>query len=192
MSPRRTLIPAALAAALLAAPELARAQAISAVQACGGGECRTVSVHGEDGMGLVPGGRGGGPPDHRVPFHRLTLMIGVDGQVEGRIHVLFAPSLRLVAMDEPGADIVWETPPPEALRIARRATRGLTPRPAARMPIERPAAASVATPDPTAAPSRAADDGSAPWALIAGGAFVALAAAALSVRAARRPHGGLG
>ena len=66
--------------------------------------------------------------------------------------MLYAPSLRLVAMDEPGADIVWETPPPAALAIARRVTRGIAPRPASRMPIERAAAATIATPDPTAAP----------------------------------------
>jgi hypothetical protein len=192
MSPGRTLIPAALAAALLAAPGIAQAKEVSAVKACGGGECNTVTVHGEDGMGLIPGGRGGGPPDHRVPFHRLTLLVGADGQVEARLHVLYAPSLRLVAMDEPGADIVWETPPPAALRIAQRATRGITPRPASRMPIERPAAATYATPDPTAAPARAADEGGGvPWVALGAGALVALAAAGLGVRAVRRPHGGL-
>jgi hypothetical protein len=188
MSPRRTLVPAALAAALLLAPDIAQAKEVSAVKACGGGECRTVAVHGEDGMGLLPGGRGGGPPAGRAPFYRLTLTIGADGQVEDRIHVLYAPSLRLTAMDEPGADVTWETPPPAALRIAERATRGLTPRPAARMPIERPAAATVATPDPTAAPPRGEDGGGVPWAALGAGAVVALLAAAFAVRAMHRPR----
>ena len=195
MSPRRTLIPAAVAAALLAVPGLAQAKEVKAVKACGGGECRTIHVHGQDGISLIPGGRGGGPPDHRVPFYRLTLAVGAEGQTEARLHVLFARSLRLVAMDEPGADIVWETPPPAALRIAQRATRGIEPRPAARMPIERPAAATIATPDPTAAPPRAVvgdGGGGVPWVALGAGALVALAAAGLGVRAVRRPHGGLG
>lgn len=194
MSPRRTLIPVAVAAALLAVPGLAQAKEVKAVKACGGGECRTVHVHGQDGISLIPGGRGGGPPDHRVPFYRLTLRLDEADQLAGRVHVLFAPSLRLVAMDEPGADIVWETPPPAALRIAQRATRGIEPLPAARMPIERPAAATVATPDPTAARPRAAadGDGGVPWIALGAGALVALAAAGLGVRAVRRPHGGLG
>jgi hypothetical protein len=192
MSPRRTLILAALAAAPLAVPGIAQAKEVSAVKACGGGECNTVAVHGEDGMSLIPGGRGGGPPDHRVPFHRLTLLVAAEGQVQARLHVLYAPSVRLVAMDEPGADIVWETPPPAALAIARRVSRGIAPRPASRMPIERPAAATFAAPDPTAAPPRAAEDGGGvPWIALGAGALVALAAAGLGVRAVRRPHGGL-
>jgi hypothetical protein len=184
MSPRRALIPAALTAALLLVPDLAHAKEVSAVKACGGGDCRTVAVHGEDGMGLIPGGSGGGPPDHPAPFHRLTLLVGADGQVEARLHVLYAPSLRLVALDEPGADIVWETPPPAALRIAERVTRGIAPRPADRMPIERPAAATIATPAATAAPARAGDDGGMPWIALGAGALVALLAAGLGVRAA--------
>jgi len=61
------------------------------------------------------------------------------------------------------------------------------------MPIERAAAATFATPDPTAAPASAADDGGGvPWVALGAGALVALAAAGLGVRAVRRPHGGLG
>jgi hypothetical protein len=190
MSPRRPLLPATLAAAaLLLAPGAALAKEVSAVTACGGGDCRTVAVHGQDGMGLLPSGRGGGPPEHRAPFYRLTLRIGADGQVEGRIHVLYAPSLRLTAMDEPGANVSWETPPPAARRIADRATRGLPPRPAAGMPIERPAAARIVPPDPTPAGTQDGDAGI-PWPAVGGGVLVALLAAALGVRAAR-PQGGL-
>jgi hypothetical protein len=193
MSPRRTL-PAAIAAALLLLPGIAQAKEVSAVKACGAGECRTVAVHGQDGIALIPGGRGGGPPDRPAPFYRLTLLIDEGGQTAGRVHVLFAPSLRLAAMDEPGADVVWETPPRAALRIARRATRGLAPRPASRMPIERPAAATVARPAATtAAPGTVAGDGDGvPWAPLAAGALAALLAAVLGVRAARRPQGGAG
>ena len=139
MSLRRSFASAALAGAvLLLVPGFAQAKQISSVTACGAaGHCRTVAVHGDAGMGLLPGGRGGGPPARRVPFYRLNLTIGVNGQVEGHVYVLYAPTLGLSAIDEPGVDLVWETVLPAARRVAERATRGLTPRPAGRMPIER-------------------------------------------------------
>jgi hypothetical protein len=197
MSPRRTILPAALAAALLAAPA-AEAKQVQLVKACGAhGDCRTVRAHGDEGTGLLPGG-GGGPPDHRASFYRLTLTIGVSPKkTEGRIHALYAPSLGLVAMNEPGAGLEWAAAPAAAKRLANRATHGLTPLRAAKMPVERqslpeftpsdpPPAAATARP----APARAAGDDGTPWAALAAGSIMALAAAALAARAFTRRRGG--
>jgi hypothetical protein len=191
MSPRRVLLPTALTA-LLAAPATAQAKEVAAIRACDqDGTCHTIRVDSQDGMGLLPAGRGGGPPDHRAPFHRLTLVMEAgDGQT-ARLHVLYAPSLRLVAFDEPGADLVWETPPAAALRLAARAVQGLAPRPAARMPLEQPAAATFAPPDPTATaapPVRAEAEQGTPWAALGAGALAALLAAVAGVKAWRRPR----
>jgi hypothetical protein len=177
MSPRRTtIVPVALAAAL-AVPAAAQAKQVQQVKACGtGGECRTVDAHGDDGMGLMPSGRGGGPPDHRAPFYRLTLVIGAGGSIEGRTHAFYAPSLRLVSFDEPGAAVQWETPPAPARRLADRAVRGLPPLSAARMPLGRLPQAAVATAEPARPARQAATADGPPWAVI-GLVAAALAAA---------------
>lgn len=193
MSPRRTLaVPAAVAAAL-ALPAAAQAKQVQQVKACGaGGDCRTLGAHGDDGMGLLPAGRGGGPPDHQVPFFRLTLVIGDGTHTEGRVHAFYAPSLRLVSFDEPGAAVQWETPPAPARRLADRAVRGLPALPASRMPLGRLPQATVVTsssPEPArpagAATTTATGDGT-PWPLI--GILAAALAAATGVAARLRTN----
>jgi hypothetical protein len=129
---------------LLLAPGFAQAKRISSITACGvAGSCSTVAVHGDAAAGLLPSGRGGGPPSRRVPFYRLKLSFGTGDHVDGYLYVLYAPSLKLTAIDERSVRLVWETVLPAARRVAERATRGLTPRPARGMPIKRaPRAAS--------------------------------------------------
>jgi hypothetical protein len=190
MSARRSLLPAVLAAALLIAPP-AFAKQVQRIKACGsGGDCRTVDARGDDAMGLIS--EGGGPPDHRAPYYRLTLVLGESPtHIEGSVHALYSPSIRMVTLDEPGASIEWAPVPPAAARVADRAVHGLPPLPASRMPVERFPQARMAPDRPAQpGPAPASEGGGVPWAALAGGVLAALAAAALAVRTVARRRGG--
>lgn len=173
---RRRLALAVLLATLASAPPAA-AKGIEQVKACGADGCRTSKSVGPSAHGLIPPVSVPEP----APFYRLEVGMGHDGEVFDTVGVLWAPSLGMIANDEPAP--VWVFADAATQRVARRLSEGLEPFPAATMPV----AAPQARVDETVTPESAAvvtppDGGGPPWALLA----ALVAGAALLIRPARR------
>jgi hypothetical protein len=194
---RAVVVPAALAAALaLAAP--AGAKEISALTLCGaGGHCH--AVRGErvrqafmDGGSFITSS-----PDRRAPFFSVVATITEPGQ-RGAVAsdtVRWVPSAgRIRSIGEFGRPL-WTRLDAATTRALRRAARGLTPKPAARLGTlyEPPPKVRVTEVVNPPAPARAAAHGGGPATAIlaAGGAVLAaaLGAGAIAWRR-RRPAAG--
>jgi len=168
-----------LAAALLAlalAPAAAAAKGIEQVNACGADGCRTTKSVDASAHGLIPPVSVPEP----APFYRLAVGMGHAGEVFDTVDVLWAPSLGMIAYDEPDAAWVWADE--KTRRVADRITEGLEPFPASEMPVPQTDARvdEVVTP---AAAGATAGGGGPPWAFLAGGV---VAAVALLLTLARR------
>ena len=148
MSSRRLAIATALAVLGLAPPAFAKG--IEQVEACGAGDCRVSKSIGAAGHSLIPPVSIPEP----APFYRLNVGMGHEGEVFDTIEVLWAPSLGMIAYDEP--DAAWVFADAKTRRLAARLTEGLEPFPATKMPVPQATARvdEIVTPA-----SRGGDDG---------------------------------
>ncbi len=170
MSSRRIALAASLAALYLASP--ATAKEISQVKACGADGCKTVKSVGPEGHELLPAG--GGTTPKLAPYYKLAIGLGDgSGRVFDTFDVLWAPSIGMIASEETPSPY-WRTASPAARRVAEQVTKGLTPFPAADMPVALPAPKVEETvTTETAATTGGGDGGGSPWVLLAVGCVVA-------------------
>ena len=180
MSSRRLAIATALAVLGLAPPAFAKG--IEQVEACGAGDCRVSKSIGAAGHSLIPPVSIPEP----APFYRLNVGMGHEGEVFDTIEVLWAPSLGMIAYDEP--DAAWVFADAKTRRLAARLTEGLEPFPATKMPVPQATARVDEIVTPGAAAVTTGDGGGPPWAFLAVLAAAGLAgiAALLLIRPARR------
>jgi hypothetical protein len=189
MSARSHLILAFLAlvalSSALPAPA-AQAKGIVAASVCGADGCTSATARARDSAGcpgcsaaeLMTVLPGSAHPRRRAPYVRIVLGFGTPGgRVQAREGVLFSASLRLAARFDGLGGWDWFAPSPPALAIARRMARGIRPYPAATMPLDRNATASVP-------PVR--DAGADSSLLVPGGAILAAALGLATLTARRR------
>ena len=132
----RGLVLAAVLVAVLAAAPSAAAKEIQSVTACGAGDCATSKARVLL-LAMTDVGPPADGPASQAPFYKLTIVVGDGGKAVGRFKSWWDPSAgRLL-----GEDGTWMAVRPALGRRLDRLTRGLAPRPAARLPGVRPTAA---------------------------------------------------
>jgi hypothetical protein len=193
---RLAVVPAALAAALvLAAP--AGAKEISALTLCGaGGHCHPVRGHGVRQAFMDGGSFLTNSPARRAPFYSVMATITEPGQraAVATYSVRWVPSAgRIRSIGEFGRPM-WTRPDAATTRALRRAAKGLTPKPAARLgalyvPPPKVRVTEVVNP-PAAGRAAARGGGSATVILVTGGVLTAALAGFAVARRRRRPAGG--
>jgi hypothetical protein len=176
----RRLAVAVLAAATLIAAPVAAAKDIQSSRVCGPDGCTDTGALGAGGFALIPPGVDLPPLS---PWYRIRLAMGDGDRVLQRFKVLWAPRIHMIAVDERSPR--WMPASRRTERIARRITRGVTPFPAATMPVTLPPPGKVEVIGPVATP-RAEGDGAGvpPWLVIPLVGALA-AAAALGYRSRR-------
>ena len=125
--------------AVLAAAPSAAAKEIQSVTACGAGDCATSKAGGLLLAMTDVGPPADGPAGH-APFYQLTVVVGDGRKAVGRFKSWWDPSAGLL-LGEDGTRMAVR---PALGRRLNRLTRGLAPRPAARLPGVRPTAAPAA------------------------------------------------
>ena len=139
--PVRGLVLAVVVLAVLAAAPSAAAKEIQSVTACGAGDCATSKAGGLL-LAMTDVGPPADGPASQAPFYKLTVVVGDGGKAVGRFESWWDPSAGLLL----GEDGTWMAVRPALGRRLNRLTRGLAPRPAARLPGVRPTADAVAPP----------------------------------------------
>ncbi len=115
---------------MLVAAGPAAAKEVVAAKVCGAGDCRTFSDSDAD---LTKLGAAGGYTtlDRRAPWYRMVLLFRAEGTDRVRVPLTIVPAQGLVRWEGDDGDLAWATVPAETLRLQRRLTAGLEPRPAA-------------------------------------------------------------
>jgi hypothetical protein len=188
---RRLVVSLAAGLVLGVAAPPAGAKEVQQALACGADGCRDITAQvGHDESVLQTGGFVDGPT-RRAPFYRIRLTVG-EGNAHATWHVLYVPSQHIVgSVDESTGRRVWSQAPYGHSRV-RRASRGLRPLPARRLPMPtrderlvRGALPPEVVPAPADAPGAPAEGGVA-WALLAPALGLGGAGMLLGTRAARR------
>jgi len=189
---RRLVVPLA-AGLVLGAAAPAGAKEVQQALACGANGCRDITAQvGHDESVLQTGGFVDGP-SRRAPFYRIRLTVGEGDDAHATWHVLYVPSQRIVgSVDDSTGHRVWSQAPRGASRL-HRATRGLRPLPARRLPMPtnderrvRGALPPEVVPPPARAVPAAPTDGGVDWALVVPVLGLGSAGMAFGARAMRR------
>ena len=171
---QRALLPAAVAALILALAPAAAAKEITKAEVCGPGGCARVG----DEAGRAALMEGGSPrtPPPAAPYYEVRMEMDHGGEDVGTFSFAAVPEQRAFRAD----DGAWYEMPPEMVALVGKVAAGERPFPASGL-----IGAAAPPPEPRAA---AADTGNRLW---PEGVLIAAALAAaglLLVRASRRPR----
>jgi len=115
-------------------------------------------------------------PDARAPFYRVKLTVGEPSRPEGRMTVLYVPSLNLLrSEDEATRTVSWTRLSGVSRQLFHRAVAGRRPLSAGRLPLGGPKTTGALAPEVVAPPAAAGGGGG-----LSAPAIVAIALAGLA------------
>jgi hypothetical protein len=175
-------------------PAPASAKGLTNVVICGADGCKDATARVGHDNRLLDSSLAEAAPDERAPFYRVKLTIGERSRPEGRMTVLYVPSLNLLrSEDEATQTVSWTRLSSLSRELFHRAVAGRPPLSAGLLPLGGPKTTGALAPEvvaPTASVARG-EGLSAP--AIAAIVLAALAAVGLTGRrVVRRRAGGSG
>jgi len=179
---------------VVCAPVSASAKGLMKVVICGADGCADATSRVGHGDRMLDNSLAEAAPDARAPFYRVKVIIGERSRPEGRMTMLYVPSLNLLrSEDEATQTVSWTRLSSVSRRLFGRAVAGRRPLAAARLPLGGPKTTGALAPEVVAPPAEASveGDGGLPAAAIAGLALAGALAAGVTTwwRVRRRARG---